>query len=320
MSPTKAGYVALIFYLCLWTWLFPFSSARSAENAKSLAALIENGGFLYTSGGIVAGRLNSNSLYIPASIIKIATALAALELLGPSYHYKTEFYLRDRTTLYIKGYGDPFLTSEHVADIAVTLKNSGISKIDRIVIDASSFSVPAAADGTESTDNPYDVPNDALAVNFNSLSIQVNDDRSISSGEPQTPLIPLAQDIGGQLKPGSHRVNVSAFGSSADNDNCHRYAAELFAAFLQIAGIDTGSSFESGHIDAGCVLVHTSHQPKEHQGTRPGLSAVFQQFHCQPAVSLLWDSPLRVSCDMGEKQAGAASGADRAFLYRQSWV
>ncbi len=262
MSPIKAGSCAVIFCLCLWTWLFPFRSAHGAEYEQSIGALVDNGGLLFTSGGSIAGRLNSTQSYIPASIIKIATALAALEILGPNYRYKTEFYIRGQTTLYIKGYGDPFLSSEYIADIARILKGRGISRIDKIVIDDSWFSVPTAADGTESTDNPYDVPNGALAVNFNSLSIQVNNDRSVSSGEPQTPLLPLTRIIGGQLEPGRHRVNVGGFASRSIIDNSHRYTAELFAAFLLRAGIDIGAVFESGQVDTSCILIHTFISPR----------------------------------------------------------
>ena len=262
MNPIKAGSCTLIFCLCLWTWLVPSRSAHGAENVHSIDALVENGGFLFTSGGSIAGRLNSTDSFIPASIIKIATALAALEVLGPNYRYKTEFYLRDETALYIKGYGDPFLTSEYIADIARTLKDQGISRIDKIVVDGSWFSVPATAEGTGRSDNPYDVPNGALAVNFNTLSIQVNRDRSVSSGEPQTPVLPLTRMIGGQLEPGRHRVNVSSFASRSTIDSSQRYAAELFAAFLRRAGVTVGTAFESGQIDTSCILVHTFISPR----------------------------------------------------------
>ena len=57
-----------------------------------------------------------------------------------------------------------------------------------IIIDDSSFSLTTPADGSEGSDNPYDVPNGAAAVNFNSLAIQVAADQTISSGEGQTPV------------------------------------------------------------------------------------------------------------------------------------
>src|SRR3989344_865706 len=51
----------------------------------------------------------------PASSIKVLTTLAALEILGPGYTWKTEVWsrapIRDGRLdgdLYLKGYGDPF--------------------------------------------------------------------------------------------------------------------------------------------------------------------------------------------------------------------
>src|SRR5512147_295426 len=55
----------------------------------------------------------------PASVMKLVTTFAALELLGPAYHWKTEAYatapLRDGVLegdLVLKGYGDPKLDYE----------------------------------------------------------------------------------------------------------------------------------------------------------------------------------------------------------------
>jgi D-alanyl-D-alanine carboxypeptidase/D-alanyl-D-alanine-endopeptidase (penicillin-binding protein 4) len=262
MIPNRARSSTLIFFLCLWAWLFPLQLIHAHEPEQSLAELIRNGGFVVTSKGSINNQLKSHSPFVPASIIKIATSLVALELLGSSYHYTTEFYLKDETKLYIKGYGDPFLSSEYISDIARELRNRNISHIDEIVVDGSSFSIPAPADGTEGTDNPYDVSNSALAVNFNTLSIQVNKDRSVVSGESQTPLLQLTQFIGGQLEPGRHRVNVSAFDTEKSNDNSLRYTGELFAAFLTREGVTVRDNIRSGLVDDSCILIYSFTNPK----------------------------------------------------------
>src|SRR5512138_2040517 len=44
----------------------------------------------------------------PASVMKLVTTYAALELLGPAYQWKTEAYL-DGEQLVLRGYGDPKL-------------------------------------------------------------------------------------------------------------------------------------------------------------------------------------------------------------------
>ncbi len=262
MSPHKAGSSTLIFFLCLWTWLFHFQVVRGAEAEASPTELIENGGFVVTSNGSITGELNLHSLFIPASIIKIATSLVALDLLGPSHHYKTEFYLKNRTSLYIKGYGDPFLSSEYIAAIARELNARNIRQVTEIVIDDSSFSVSMPADGSEGSENPYDVPNGAVAVNFNSLSIQVDGDQTVTSGEPQTPLLELTEFLGRQLGPGRHRVNINAFSSNRDINISLRYTGELFAAFLANQGVNVRNNIKSGTVDDNCILIYTFTSPR----------------------------------------------------------
>ena len=82
---------------------------------------------------------NENSGRIPASILKVFTALVALHYLGPDYRYHTEFYIDNDSNLIIKGYGDPLLVSEVVAEIshrlALKLKTAG--KINDLVLDNS---------------------------------------------------------------------------------------------------------------------------------------------------------------------------------------
>src|ERR1700741_4882733 len=55
--------------------------------------------------------LNPSTSRNPASVMKLVTTYAALELLGPAYRWKTEVY-RDGEALALKGYGDPKLTFE----------------------------------------------------------------------------------------------------------------------------------------------------------------------------------------------------------------
>ncbi|MGA7279461.1 MAG: D-alanyl-D-alanine carboxypeptidase, partial [Desulfocapsaceae bacterium] len=113
-----------------------------------------------TRDGRVIAELAADQHFIPASIVKIATALTVLEILGPDHRLKTEFFLRDQSILCIKGYGDPFFVSEIVSEtvtaISASLKDRGINEIDDLILDESFFaleqSYPA---GSEQSDNPY---------------------------------------------------------------------------------------------------------------------------------------------------------------------
>ncbi len=53
-----------------------------------------------------------NPRLVPASALKIITALAGLHILGPEFRFQTKFYLSPAGELGIRGYGDPMLISE----------------------------------------------------------------------------------------------------------------------------------------------------------------------------------------------------------------
>jgi D-alanyl-D-alanine carboxypeptidase/D-alanyl-D-alanine-endopeptidase (penicillin-binding protein 4) len=115
----------------------------------------------------------------PASTIKLVTALAALELLGPSYTWKTEAYLAGRMRddvlegdLALKGHGDPRLTIEHFWTFLRGLRARGLREIrGDLVLDRTYFDVtehdPATFDNEAL--RPYNVGADALLVNYKAV-------------------------------------------------------------------------------------------------------------------------------------------------------
>ncbi len=211
-------------------------AAQSIKNGNDqlhqLRKLVSNGAYAVTRNGKILASFNINRRLVPASISKFFTTLAALDQLGPDYRFKTEFYTDDRNNLYIKGYGDPYLISERVEEIVLTLKKSGITTINNILIDDSSYRLQTAADGAGNSLNPYDVSGGALVVNFNTINFKVDKYGKVSSGEPQTPLLPLMTDIGKTFKPGDHRINISN-----RPENVLQLAGQLFRSFQRKAGI-----------------------------------------------------------------------------------
>ncbi len=115
----------------------------------------------------------------PASTIKLVTAFAALELLGPGYTWKTEAYLLGRLRddvldgdLALKGYGDPKLTIENFWLFLRALRARGLREIrGDLVLDRSHFEVadhdPAKFDSEPL--RPYNVGADALLVNYKAV-------------------------------------------------------------------------------------------------------------------------------------------------------
>ena len=105
----------------------------------------------------------------PASVMKLVTTYAALELLGPAYRWKTEAYV-DGNDVVLKGYGDPKLNYESFWMLLRNLRGRGLRDIrGDLVLDRSWFG--AVADGRIDDDSfrPYNVAPDALLVNFKSL-------------------------------------------------------------------------------------------------------------------------------------------------------
>ena len=114
-----------------------------------------------------------------ASVMKLATTFAALELLGPSYTWATPVFI-DGTVregvlygnVYIQGQGDPKLVLERMWLLLRRLQGAGIASIrGDIVLDRSAFDVPESDPGAFDGEplRPYNASPDALLLNYKSL-------------------------------------------------------------------------------------------------------------------------------------------------------
>jgi serine-type D-Ala-D-Ala carboxypeptidase/endopeptidase (penicillin-binding protein 4) len=122
----------------------------------------------------------------PASLVKLVTTYAALDLLGPAWTWSTAVgwsgTLRDgllEGDLFLKGSGDPKLVPERVWQGLRRLQQAGVREIrGDIVLDRSAFapaeSSPADFDGEAF--RAYNVQPDALLINFHALTWTVTPD------------------------------------------------------------------------------------------------------------------------------------------------
>jgi serine-type D-Ala-D-Ala carboxypeptidase/endopeptidase (penicillin-binding protein 4) len=102
---------------------------------------------------------NADASLAPASNEKLLVTYAALASLGSGYRFRTEVLStghQDGTTwygnVYLKGFGDPTLTSHGLARLAAQLKTAGIERIDgRVVGDESWFDARRTAPGWKSS-------------------------------------------------------------------------------------------------------------------------------------------------------------------------
>jgi len=112
----------------------------------------------------------------PASTIKLLTTLVALDVLGPTYRWRTDVFAagelddgRLTGDLVLKGYGDPFLVTERVWQLLRNIRHAGVQDISGdLLLDDSWFDVgdydPAAFDRQPL--RAYNVAPNALLMNF----------------------------------------------------------------------------------------------------------------------------------------------------------
>jgi D-alanyl-D-alanine carboxypeptidase/D-alanyl-D-alanine-endopeptidase (penicillin-binding protein 4) len=115
----------------------------------------------------------------PASVMKLVTTFAALELLGRDYRWKTEAYLGGplvngvlQGDLVIKGFGDPKITIEQWQSFMAALRAKGLDRVaGDLALDRTWFKPPRhdPAEFDKEPLKPYNVGPDALLVSFNSV-------------------------------------------------------------------------------------------------------------------------------------------------------
>jgi D-alanyl-D-alanine carboxypeptidase/D-alanyl-D-alanine-endopeptidase (penicillin-binding protein 4) len=192
--------------------------------------------------GRVLADLNGSRLLIPASILKVLTGLTALHHLGADYRYPTDFYMDKSGSLKIKGYGDPFLVSERIAETAHHIAGQ-IKRVKHLILDASYFADPIHIPGRHRSIEPYDAPNGALCVNFNTVNFMRKNGQWVSA-EPQTPLLP---SVIPKIK--ASGLSTGRITLAAGNSESLMYAGEMFQYFLTQAGITISGSIMPGTVD-----------------------------------------------------------------------
>ena len=112
----------------------------------------------------------------PASTIKLLTTLVALDVLGPTYRWRTDVFAAGELDngrldgdLVLKGYGDPFLVTERVWQLLRNIRHAGVRDISGdLLLDDSWFDTgdydPAAFDHQPL--RAYNVAPNALLMNF----------------------------------------------------------------------------------------------------------------------------------------------------------
>ena len=184
----------------------------------------------------------------PASVMKLVTTYAGLDLLGPAYTWPTSVFVegavREGTlfgNLVIKGQGDPKLVAERLWLLLRRVQGLGIEKIaGDIVLDRSAFETleadPASFDGEPL--RPYNATPDALLLNFKSVVMTFVPDRTanIAQVHYEPPLAGVQMQTTVPLSPGTN-------GGNGGNGACGDYRATLKADFSDLTRIRFGGSY-----------------------------------------------------------------------------
>jgi len=158
----------------------PPTVARALKAAaipeQAVAVVVQEVGSIFPRVDVSAGRAMN-----PASVMKLVTTFAALELLGPAYTWKTEALASAPPAdgvlagdLILRGSGDPSLTFEQFWLLLRQLRGRGLREIrGDLVLDRGAFAVPphdeAAFDGKPQ--RPYNAGPDALLLNFKAVRL-----------------------------------------------------------------------------------------------------------------------------------------------------
>jgi D-alanyl-D-alanine carboxypeptidase/D-alanyl-D-alanine-endopeptidase (penicillin-binding protein 4) len=191
----------------------PLPVARALRAAgipqQAVGVVVQETGAVFPRVSVNAGQAMN-----PASVMKLFTTFAALELLGPAYIWRTEALVAAPPAesdgvlagdLFLHGSGDPKLTFEQFWLLLRQLRARGIRDIrGDLVLDRSAFAVPdhdeGAFDGRPL--RPYNVGPDALLLNFKSVRMTLlpeggNGGRVLALPEPT----PSNLDVVNLIKP-----------------------------------------------------------------------------------------------------------------------
>ena len=224
----------LLFVLCT-------TQLGATTVGEQVCRLDDTGYLLVDSAQRTLDACRADTPLIPASTMKILTAWLALQHWGSDFHFSTDFYLDQGQVLWVRGQGDPMLVSEELAMMAGALKRRGLPVLSGIGIDASYYAPRIDIPGRSGSDNPYDAPVAALAVNFNTVNLRRKNGQ-LQSAEAQTPLTPIARKLGQRVGVQAKRINLRNAEDSAT------YFAEILRHKLIDVGIRVGHTIHRGRV------------------------------------------------------------------------
>lgn len=228
---------------CLFALLL--SPGVEAALPQSIDRVLDKYGIAQDSVSAVVTALDSAEVLLehraeqprnPASVMKLLTTFAALDILGPAHTWETHYYINGKLEngvlegdLVIKGLGDPYLVQERFWLQLAALRELGLETITgRLLIDNSAFSLPQF-DRAEFDQQPtrlYNVGPSATVLNFNASRFRLHP----VDGRVEVLLDPPVHNIviNNQLEPAAGNCHSPQGGWSVDVANRDEKAYVVF--------------------------------------------------------------------------------------------
>ncbi|MGE4092947.1 MAG: D-alanyl-D-alanine carboxypeptidase/D-alanyl-D-alanine-endopeptidase [Candidatus Binatia bacterium] len=155
---------------------------------------------------------------IPASTAKAVTMIAALKILGADYRFQTTLLTTGevvdgtlRGNIYLRGGGDPVLTTDDLREMAALLPQAGITRIaGDFIFDDSFLTRTEQIDQNIAVTAAYNPGLSALSVNFNRIQIHWQQQQ-----QRRGPSV-FKTDVFSHAKGGSVPVDLITLGRLAD--------------------------------------------------------------------------------------------------------
>ncbi len=258
-SRNAMGFLRSLFFAWLFAIITVSSQSYAGTALRALSDIDASALLVLDESGVPLYSKRADEIFIPASTVKILTALIALETWGRAHRFGTEFYIdKSDNSLVVKGLGDPFLVSEEIDLIVDRIKQLDIQVFSRINVDLSYFDDSLNSTHPAKSNNPYDASASALAANFNTIDVEVINGE-VKSGEAQTPITPMAKSQAKGLSEGKHRINLG---------NARRgpqYFAEVLSEKLRRKGVEIQHNqvIESDTQQLDLLFTHYNSRPLE---------------------------------------------------------
>ena len=220
----------------------PPTVSRALQRAQVPASALSAYVVALDDRGDVRLRHQAGEPVNPASVMKLVTSYAALDLLGSTHTWTTRF-LTDgvidngalRGNLYVRGGGDPKLVIERLQEAYAALQAQGVNVIlGDLVLDHSAFDLPEIDPGAFDGEalRPYNASPDALLFNFKSVILKFQPDPAagVARVVSEPPMAGLAIDPTVPLAPGRCSDWRGGLGARFDDPDSIRFTGRYPAA------------------------------------------------------------------------------------------